>query len=227
MREAATTAIWEQHFEEFLKRQEVPGARPDSSHGLEHVRRVVHVARSIGAAEGARLEVVVPAAWLHDCVSVEKDSPDRPLASTFAADAARAFLAASAYPPEWLDDIHHAIRAHSFSAGVSPETLEAKVVQDADRLDALGAIGLSRCLMVGERLGRALYDPDDPFCRQRTPDDARSAIDHFYTKLLTLPATMQTRAGVIEARRRAEFLRSFLAQLETELEAFGGRVGPT
>ena len=64
-----------------------------------------------------------------------------------------------------LPEIRHAIEAHSYSAGIAPRTIEAKVVQDADRLDALGAIGLARCIAVGAALGRPLYEPDDPFCR--------------------------------------------------------------
>jgi uncharacterized protein len=212
-----TLATWEERCEHFLGQQPPPYSQPDESHGVEHVRRVVRTARSIGAAEGAEIQVVVPAAWLHDCVAVEKNSSERSRASTLAADAARVFLAESGYPAKYLDAIHHAIRAHSFSAGIPPETIEAKVVQDADRLDALGAIGLARCLMVGERLGRPLYDPADPFCQRRKPEDFHSTLDHFYTKLLTLPSTMQTAVGAEEAERRVGFLRAFLTQLDSEL----------
>ena len=116
-----------------------------------------------------------------------------------------------------LPAIRHAIEAHSFSAGIAPETLEAKVVQDADRLDALGAIGLARCIAVGAALGRPVYEPNDPFCRERVPDDRGASVDHFYTKLLKLAGTMQTAAGRREAERRTAFLRAFLAQLESEI----------
>ena len=215
--DSAVTSGWEERFEAFLTKCYADDASADSSHGVEHVRRVVRAAKQLAEIERARLDIVVPAAWLHDCVLVEKSSPDRPRASTLAAGRARDFLIESGYPGSCIPGIHHAIRAHSFSAGIPPETKEAQVVQDADRLDALGAIGLARCLMVGERMGRLLYDPDDPFCRGRTPDDSRSAIDHFYTKLLTLPGTMQTEAGRSEAERRAAFLESYLTQLKSEL----------
>ncbi|MEZ4647579.1 MAG: HD domain-containing protein [Candidatus Eisenbacteria bacterium] len=208
---------WEARFQRFLVACYADDGEDDSSHGVEHVRRVVRAAKQLAEIEGARFDVVVPAAWLHDCVLVEKSSPDRPRASSLAADRARGFLIESGYSEECVPGIHHAIRAHSFSAGIPPETKEAQVVQDADRLDALGAIGLARCLMVGERMGRPLYDAEDPFCENRTPDDSRSAIDHFYTKLLTLPGTMQTEAGRREAERRASFLRMYLTQLESEL----------
>lgn len=206
-------AQWEIEFQRFLARQ--PGGDP--GHGLAHLRRVVAAARQLAAEEGARLEVVLPAAWLHDCVHVAKDSPDRPRASRMAADHAVAWLRETGYPAEHLDAIHHAIVAHSYTAALPAGTVEARVVQDADRLDALGAIGLARCIAVGTALGQPLYDDDDPFCESRRPDDRRASLDHFFTKLLKLPATMQTAAGRAEAERRSEFLQQFLGQLRHEL----------
>ncbi|HVT73443.1 MAG TPA: HD domain-containing protein [Lacunisphaera sp.] len=189
----------------------------DAAHDLEHVRRVVANARRLAAAEGARLEVVLPAAWLHDCVAVPKDSPERTAASRLAAAQAVAWLRAWGWPEALLPDVAHAIEAHSFSAGVPPRTLEAKVVQDADRLDALGAVGLARCLMLSGESGRPLYATEDPFCDRRPPDDRAAAVDHFHTKLLRLEELMQTASGRREARERTEFLRMFLAQLRREI----------
>ena len=189
----------------------------DAAHDLAHVERVVANARQLAAAEGARLEVVLPAAWLHDCVTVPKDSPQRAAASRLAATQALRWLAEWGYPEQWWPEIAHAIAAHSFTAGITPDTLEAKVVQDADRLDAIGATGLARCLMLGGAMGRPLYAADDPFCENRAPDDRASAVDHFYTKLLKLEGTMQTGSGRGEARARTEFLRAFLAQLKREI----------
>ncbi len=190
----------------------------DAAHDLEHIRRVVANARGLAAVEGAKLEIVLPAAWLHDCVTVPKDSPQRATASRLAAAQAGAWLREWDWPAELLPDIAHAIEAHSFSAGIAPRTIEAKVVQDADRLDALGAVGLSRCLMLGGALGRPLYATEDPFCEQRAPDDKAACVDHFYAKLLTLEATMQTEGGRAEARRRTEFIRQFLAELRRNLK---------
>jgi len=205
---------WEPVFERFLSAQ--PGGDP--GHGLAHVRRVVATAAHLCLAEGARWDVVLPAAWLHDCVHVAKDSPDRPRASRLAAARAVQFLAAGGYPPGCLPGIQHAIEAHSYSAGIAPDTIEAKIVQDADRLDALGAIGIARCIAVGAALGRPLYHPDDPFCVVREPDDSGASVDHFYTKLLKLVDTMRTVAGRREALRRNEFMRRYLEQLRTEVE---------
>lgn len=188
----------------------------DVAHDLEHVRRVVRNAQALAAAEGARLEVVWPAAWLHDCVTVPKDSPLRAQASRLAADQAVKWLRSWGCPEALLPEIAHAIEAHSFSAGIAPRTPEARVLQDADRLEAIGAIGLARCLMLGGAMGRPLYAPEDPFCESRRPDDSVSAVDHFYAKLLKLEATMQTASGRREARQRTGFLREFLAQLRRE-----------
>lgn len=189
----------------------------DVAHDLAHVRRVVRNAQWLAAAEGARPEVVLPAAWLHDCVTVPKDSPGRTQASRLAAEQAVQWLGEWGYPETLRPAIAHAIEAHSFSAGIAPRTLEAKVVQDADRLEAIGAVGLARCLMLGGALGRPLYVAD-PFCESRRPDDRVSALDHFYTKLLKIEETMQTISGRQEARRRTQFLRHFLGELRHELD---------
>ncbi|PSQ76480.1 MAG: hydrolase [Bacteroidetes bacterium QH_6_63_17] len=207
-------SIWTDRFTDFLDAQ---AADADAAHDRAHVTRVVTTARRLAEDEEAQMDVVVPAAWLHDCVVVSKDAPDRAEASRRAAEAARTFLKSEGYPDQWIPDIEHAIAAHSYSGDVAPDTTEAKVVQDADRLDALGAIGIARCFTVGGALDQSLYDPDDPFCNDRAPDDDTYTLDHFYAKLLRLPDTMQTEAGRAEAERRAAFLREYLDQLRDEI----------
>lgn len=206
-------AVWEARFRAFIEAQ----ASDDASHGITHIERVVANAKRIAAEEEADLHIVLPAAWLHDCVVIEKHSPLRSQASRLAAQRAVQFLEDIGYPSTYRDAVAHAIEAHSFSAGIPPEALEARVVQDADRLDALGAIGLMRCFMVGERLGLPVYHPEDPFAQARTPDDRSYMLDHFYVKLLRLPASMQTEAGRKEAEQRVRFLEAFLDQLGREL----------
>ncbi len=203
---------WTSLFRDFLVAQE----EGDAAHDLQHVERVVLNTRQLAKAENLGLEVLLPAAWLHDCVHVAKDSPRRSQASRLAADRAIEFLREQAYPSEHLDAIAHAIEAHSFSAQIEPRTLEAKVLQDADRIDALGAVGLSRCLMLGGQMGSSLMNLDDPFCESRTPDDANYCVDHFFAKLLTLQSTMQTESGRTLAADRTGFLRQFLDQLKQE-----------
>lgn len=204
---------WQSVFETFLQGQ----MAHDTAHDMAHIHRVVHNARRFAQAEGAALAIVIPAAWLHDCMVVPKDSPQRPYASQMAADTAVAFLRQRGYPASYLDGIAHAIAAHSFSAGIIPTTIEAKVVQDADRIDALGAIGIARCFALGGMMARPLYAQTDPFCDGRPPDDKESSLDHFYTKLLTLAETMQTESGRREGYGRSQFIRHYLAQLKREI----------
>lgn len=109
------------------------------------------------------------------------------------------------------------IEAHSYSAQITARTTEAKIVQDADRLDGLGAIGIARCFSVSGLLRRRLYDPVDPFGEKRLLDDLSNTIDHFYVKLFNTVNTLQTRAGQAEGRRRAEHMRSFLEELGREI----------
>ena len=145
------------------------------------------------------------------------EAPERYRASTLSAEAAAPLLAALDFSPQEVAEICHAIAAHSFSAGISCETALARVVQDADRIESLGAIGLARCFAVSGALGRPLFHPIDPFATDRTLNDTAFALDHFAQKLLKLPDQMQTETGRILARQRADILRRFLLDLAQEL----------
>ena len=189
----------------------------DPAHDISHVQRVVQNTLRLTEIENGELAITLPSAWLHDCVSVAKDSPLRKQASKLAADEAIRFLGTLQYPPALYDAIHHAIEAHSFSANVATNSLEARIVQDADRLEALGAIGITRCFLTGGSMGTALYDPADPFASNREPDDRQFTLDHFYCKLLGLVETMKTDAGKAEAMKRTEYMQAFLDQLGREI----------
>jgi len=206
-------ADWEARFAGFLAEQ----AAGDPAHDEGHVKRVVANARALSEKEGADLAIVLPAAWLHDCVSVAKNSPERSSASRLAARRAGGWLQKEGYPAEHIAGIEHAIVAHSFSARVAPQTVEAKVVQDADRLDALGAVGIARTLMLGGATGMPFYNLSEPFPIARMADDGTSVIDHFFTKLLKLADTMQTASGREVASQRSRFLEQFLTQLGSEI----------
>ena len=212
---------WEARFEQFIG--DILEETQDPAHDPDHVRRVVANARRLGAAEGADMAVVLPAAWLHDCVVVPKDSARRADASRLAAERAGAYLREAGYPAEHIPAIEHAIAAHSFSAGIPPQTREAQIVQDADRLDALGAIGIARTLLLGGRMGKPLYDRDEPLPMTRTPDDRKNVIDHFYVKLLGLTATMHTATARQEGERRTCLMRLYLEELGREVS--GGESG--
>jgi len=189
----------------------------DPAHDITHVKRVVQNTLILTEAENGNAAISIPAAWLHDCVSVAKDSPLRKQASRLAADEAVRFLESIRYSPELLPKIHHAIEAHSFSANIPTQTLEASIVQDADRLEAVGAIGIARCFLTGGSMGTPLYEPSDPFADDRELDDKSFTLDHFYCKLLGLADTMKTEAGKTEAIRRTDYMKAFLQQLGMEI----------
>ena len=204
---------YEAKFLEFIKGE----LAHDLAHDINHVLRVVKTAKLLCKQEQAVQEIVIPAAYLHDCFSFAKDHPQRSESSKFAADKAIDFLKNIEYPSEYFSAIHHAILAHSFSAKIETRSLEAEIVQDADRLDALGAIGIARCFLTGAKLGRPLYSEVDAFCSNRKPDDASYTIDHFYAKLLKLTDTMKTKSAQAEALKRTNFLHVYLKQLESEI----------
>jgi len=193
-------------------------ANADPGHGLEHIERVVKNAIRIGESLPINYSVLLPATWFHDCVSVPKNSPLRSQASRLAAERALVLLGELGYPSQYQSAISHAIHSHSFSAGIECESLEAEVLQDADRLEALGAIGLARCLMTGGSMGQRLYHPEEPFPKNRIPRDDQQSVDHFFAKLLKLPKTMRTPAGREIAHQRAGFLIRFLEQLSVEID---------
>ncbi len=189
----------------------------DAAHDISHIMRVVKNVIYLTDIEQCNSLVTLAAAWLHDCVAVAKDSPLRAQGSRLAAEEANRFLATKGYPQDLLAEVFHAIEAHSYTANIPIQTLEAAVVQDADRLDSLGAIGIARCLLVGGHLNRPLCHKEDPFCDGREPDDGQFTIDHFYTKLFKLPDTMKTDAGRKEAHRRADLMQRYLDDLRKEI----------
>ena len=162
---------WAAACEPFL-REQTPS---DAAHDLAHVRRVVAWAGRLGREEGADPDVVLPAAWLHDCVALAKDHPARRTASRLAAERAAAWLRSRGEPEARVAAVAHAVEAHSFSAGVEPRTVEAAVVQDADRLDALGAVGVARLYATAGALGSALVHPADPVPSWADPVPPRPA----------------------------------------------------
>lgn len=189
----------------------------DCAHDLNHVERVVKMAKQLCESESANPYIVVPSAWLHDCFSYPKNHAQKHKSSQIAGDRAIEFLNDIGYPQKYFDDIHHAIAAHSFSANITPKTLEAKIVQDADRLDSLGAIGIARTIMVGTVLGTPFYNPNDPLCETRTPDDSAFMLDHFHTKLFRLQERLNTESAKREGAERTQYMRDFLMQLSNEI----------
>lgn len=188
----------------------------DPGHDLSHALRVALWTLRIGDRDVDPREAVA-AALLHDVVNLPKDHPARAEASGRSAEVASEILATADFSPEARARICDAIRDHSYSRGARPTSDLGRALQDADRLEALGAIGIFRTISTGVRMGAAYFHPEDPWASARPLDDVAHSVDHFFTKLLKLPATMNTPAGRREANHRAATMRDLLHQLGHEL----------
>jgi uncharacterized protein len=189
----------------------------DGSHDIAHLHRVWKNVKRIQDSEGGDLEILCAATLLHDCVSVEKNDPRRSQASRMAAEKAARLLAELSWSGARIAMVSHAVETHSFSAGIAPETPEAKILQDADRLDAIGLIGAVRCFYTAGRMGSGLYDATEPIAVARPLDDKRYAVDHFHAKLFKLADGFQTATGAMMARQRHDKLEVFLVALLDEI----------
>lgn len=190
---------------------------PDPAHDWAHIGRVISTAKVLCEGEDVNLECVLAGVYCHDLVNLPKDHPDRKNASTLAADKAAPYLRESGYDDNEIQIIRKAIIEHSFSKGLKPSCLEAAIVQDADRLDALGAIGILRCAAVNTQMKANFYDPFDPLAEMRELDDRKFMIDHYYVKLFKLPDLMNTQRAKELAQERVKYMKSFLQILMSEI----------
>ncbi|MGI0029358.1 MAG: HD domain-containing protein [Nitrososphaera sp.] len=190
----------------------------DPAHDFQHIMRVYRNAEFIGRREGADMEILLAAALLHDLVVYPKGSSKTSKSADDSADMAEKILREYGWPKDKIERACYCIRTHSYSKRLVPATLEGKILQDADRLDALGAIGIARTFSVGGSEDRMIYNPDDPFCSSgRTPDDRMWTLDHFKEKLLKLQNSMHTQTGKVLARERAAFMQLYIDQLRHEI----------
>jgi uncharacterized protein len=204
--EPALTALFE-HARERLD--------DDPGHDAAHCVRVA--AWTLRLCPSLEPRLAIAAALLHDIVNVPKNSSERASASELSARHASELLPAHGFSPEETRSVADAVRTHSFSRGETPASDLGRALCDADRLEALGVIGLFRTVSTGTRMGSRYFHAEDPWARSRKLDDRAYSVDHFFTKLLKLPGTLHTEAGRAEAERRAEFLRLTLRELAGEL----------
>lgn len=189
-----------------------------SGHDFAHVLRVKKLCKAIGEKENADMPVLLAATLLHDLGrDIERKDPTIDHAER-SAEIAEEILRKVGFPTEKIPAVIYAIRVHRFSKGVTPTTLEAKILQDADRIDISGAIGIAATFAYGGAYNYGLYNPDDPFATNRDFDDNNYSLDHFYTKLLHLPETMHTKIGREMAEKRTKFVRLFLREFKYEIE---------
>jgi uncharacterized protein len=146
-----------------------------------------------------------------------KSHPDSSRSGEICADHARELMRRHGYDEATVERVAYCIAVHSFSRGIFPETLEARVLQDADRLDAIGAIGIARLFATCADMKRPFYDARDPFCRERPADDKQFGVDHFYKKLLKISDGLHTQTARVMAEERTQMMRVYLEQLAREI----------
>ena len=190
----------------------------EPAHDFQHIMRVYKNAKLIGQLEGANMEILLLAVLLHDLVVYPKGSARSSRSSEDSADFAENILQGYGYSKDKINRISYCIRMHSYSKRLVPASLEGRILQDADRLDALGAIGIARTFSVGGLEKRSFYNADDPFCRSsRKLDDKQWTLDHFQRKLLKLKHLMHTRTAKKIAQERTQFMMLFIKQLKMEI----------
>jgi len=189
----------------------------DPAHDFDHIMRVYKNAQQIIKKEKVNETLVLSAVLLHDVVSFPKSDKHSKNSSIESAKKAKTILKKYDFTSDEITIVCDAISEHSFSQKKIPKTIEGKILQDADRLDALGAIGIARVFATGGSLRRPFYNLDDPFCKKRIPDDQTWTLDHFFEKLLKLEFLMNTNSGKIEAKKRTKILKDFLKQLKHEI----------
>lgn len=192
----------------------------DLAHDAEHVRRVTLWCLHLARCEEADLDLAGAAGLVHDLVAIPKEHPDRPLGGERSAAAAAGLLPEAGYASGEVAAVVEAVRTCSWSRGLAPTGILGRILQDADRLDAIGVLGLARTVATAQRMGSsALAHPVEPWPEARAPDDRCYALDHVAVKLCHLAAGMHTAAARAEAGRRHDSMMAAVAALRGELAA--------
>jgi len=193
----------------------------DPAHDWNHISRVIANAKKIAIAENQDPELIVAAVYCHDLVNLQKNHPERKNASVLSAKTAEPLLHQSGFKTEEIQIISYGIIEHSFSLGKSPPSKIAAIVQDADRLDALGAIGILRCAAVNSKMNALFYDSTDPLAKERQLDDKTFMLDHYFVKLFKLPELMNTKKAKEMAIERIQVMEGFIEKLLLEISSCG------
>lgn len=190
-----------------------------SGHDWWHILRVWTMAKRIGAEEGAEMTIVELGALLHDIADWKFTGGDE----TAGPREARALLEKFGAPEETIEPVTDIVEHISYKgAGVASEmrSLEGRIVQDADRLDAIGAIGIARCFAYGGHKSRAIWDPNEKPVLHQTKEaymkSTGSSVNHFYEKLLLLKDRMNTATGRKIAEARHRFTEQYLNEFYSE-----------
>ena len=193
-------------------------SKHDPSHDINHTLRVLAIAEKIAKAEKADLDIIVPAALFHDVINYPKNHHKRLSSSKESAEFAKKILKKIKYFPEnKIEQVYRSIDLCSFTKGLKSDFIEGQILQDADSLEATGAVAIMRTFSSAGIMNKTFYDVLDPFCRKRKPDDKRYALDLFFTRLLVVQGRLYTKTAKNIVKKRVSFLKVFLKELEIEL----------
>jgi len=192
----------------------------DPAHDWGHICRVFAYAHKIWRQEGGDLDIITAGVFFHDCVNLPKNHPQSSESATMSAERAVEVLSGiPAFPQHKIPEVAVGVTEHSFSKGLRPSTLESKIIQDADRLESTGIIALMRIFTVCGKLGRPIFNWQDPFCDEREPD-SRYGLDLVYSRILKISSMLNTETARAIARESDERTRQFMALLKSEAAMF-------
>jgi len=192
--------------------------KDDPSHDINHALRVLAISEKIATAENADFDIIVPSALFHDVISYPKNHHKRLHSSKESAEFAKRILKnIESFPKNKIGQVNESINLCSLTKGLKPDFLEGKILQDADSLEATGAVSIMRTFSSAGMMNKTFYDVSDPFCKKRKPDDSKYALDLFFTRLLVVQSRLYTKTAKNIAKKRANFLKAFLNELKVEL----------
>ena len=198
-------------FYENLKREIMSSFEKTGNHSFEHTQRVYDLAVRLGKIENADMDIVKTSALLHDIARLKQDRGECACHAEEGAKIARDLLMKTNFPKEKIDEVCYSIKSHRYNTGIKPNTKEAGILQDADRLDALGAIAVARIFDDGGKKKRPMYNPDLKIKEYNHNSESESSINHFYEKTLKIkPETFRTKKAQEIAKNKYKFVKDFV-----------------
>jgi uncharacterized protein len=209
----------EDKFLENLKEQIQLYFEEGGSHEFSHTWRVYQMAKMLAEDEKADIDIVKAAALLHDIARMKEDNGEVECHAREGAKMAKEILQKTNFPNEKIDAVCECIKVHRHSSQIKPETKEAAILQDADRLDALGAITIGRMFSTGGKIGQPMFKPEIPFEKAHLGYKSDSTIHGFHAKILKIkPETFHTKLARELAKDRYLFVEQFLERFVSEWE---------
>lgn len=186
------------------------------AHDWKHVRRVEKIAETLTEKEDADEKVVKASVLLHDIGRKKEDEGEIENHAEWGTEKAEEILEGLGYEKEFIEEVQHCIRSHRYSKDPEPESREAKVLSDADNLDALGATGIARTFTYGGEHGRVIADPE--LSAEDDPERSGSnSFNHLQKKILKLKGRMYTNSGIEVAEERQEYVKDFVERFKDEM----------